>query len=256
MKHYSASQINQYLRCPAQWAYRYVQGLKIPPSSSLVQGSSYHKAMEVNLSQKIETKFDLPTQELLDAYETEFNTRIEDVEWNAEEKSLGADKVKGKLKDEGVALTSIAHENFNPYINPKEVETPFEIHFENTLYTLNGVIDVVTDDNMIIDHKTSGKTPNAISPNEIIQGAIYCIAKNSNQVMFNYAIKLKTPKTISLPKQIEDSDKEYVLKLLTSIDQSIGQESFYPNRGSMMCSRKHCGYWMKCEEDWKGRVKD
>jgi hypothetical protein len=74
-------------------------------------------------------------------------------------------------------------------------------------------------------------------------------------VLFNYAVKLKTPKAIAIPRQIEDSDKSYVLKLLTTIDNAVNKELFYPNRASMMCSRKSCGYWKKCEEDWGGQVK-
>ena len=255
MKHYSPSQINMYLRCSMQWAYRYIHVLKIPPSSSQIQGSSYHKAMEFNLSQKIESKKDLPLEEVKASYSDEFDNKIKEVDWNDKEKSQGIDKVKGSLKDEGIKITELAHTVFNPQIHPKEVESPFKISFDNTDYTLDGVIDVVDINNIVIDHKTTGKTPSTISQQEIIQGAIYSIAKNTNQVMFNYVIKQKTPKTITLEKQMDDSDKEYVLKVVSAIDSAVNKELFYPNRASMMCSKKNCGYWAQCEKDWGGKVK-
>lgn len=256
MKHYSASQINQYLKCPAQWAYRYVHGLKIPPSSSLVQGKSYHKAMEFNLAQKIESKQDLPISDVTDAYSTAFDSNIQEIEWNEVEKNIGTDKLKGELKDEGIKITSLAHKEFNPLLQPAEVEAPFKIHFANADYTLDGVIDVVCVDKTIVDHKTTSRSPSVISPAELIQGAIYCIAKESCQVQFNYAIKLKTPKTLSLTKTIDDSDKNYVLKLVSSIDNAIQKETFFPNRSAMACSKKQCGYWNQCEKDWGGKVKE
>ena len=46
--HYSPSQINMFLRCPAQWKFRYVDRIIAPPKSSLVQGKAYHKALETN----------------------------------------------------------------------------------------------------------------------------------------------------------------------------------------------------------------
>lgn len=256
MKHYSPSQINMYLRCPAQWSYRYQHGLKIPPSSALVQGKSYHKAMEVNLVQKIESKADLSLYDVKEAYSTEFDSKIQEVEWSNEEKSIGIDKVKGELKDEGIKITELAHEKFNPFIQPKEVESAFEIHFDNTDYSLNGVIDVVSDDNVIIDHKTTSKTPNSISQSELIQGAVYCIAKNACQIMLNYAIKTKTPKTTSLFKQIDENDRSYVLRLVSSIDSNIKSGTIYPNRNSFSCSKRMCGYWNQCEKDWGGQVKE
>lgn len=267
MKHYSPSQINMYLRCSMQWAYRYIHELKIPPSSALVQGSSYHKAMEFNLSQKIESKKDLPLEEVKASYSDQFDNLITEVDWNDEEKSQGIDKVKGSLKDEGIKITETAHTVFNPQIYPKEVESPFKISFDNTDYTLDGVIDVVDINNIVIDHKTTGKTPSTISQQEIIQGAIYSIAKNTNQVMFNYVIKNKKQihnllgnsefpsKTVSLTKNIDNSDKEYVLRLVSAIDAAVNKELFYPNRASMMCSKKNCGYWAQCEKDWGGKVK-
>ena len=49
----SPSQINMYLRCPAAYKYRYVDGLILPPKAALTRGKSVHKGQEHNYNQKI-----------------------------------------------------------------------------------------------------------------------------------------------------------------------------------------------------------
>ena len=61
-KHISVSQIKMFLRCPLQYKYRYIDNLKIPPTGSLLLGSSVHSSLEGNYRQKIETKQDLMTR--------------------------------------------------------------------------------------------------------------------------------------------------------------------------------------------------
>jgi len=62
----SPSQVNTFLSCPAKWYFRYALGLAEPPTGTLALGTAFHSVLAANFRQKIETKQDLPAQELED----------------------------------------------------------------------------------------------------------------------------------------------------------------------------------------------
>lgn len=249
MKHYSASQINMYMRCPAQWFFRYVEGYKQPPTAAMIQGTSYHKGVEINYAQKIQSKKDLPIDDVLDAYATEFGNRIIEAEDTPE-------KDRGELKDQGVGLIKAYHETLAPTIQPIAVEKPFTIDFDNVDYTVEGFVDVIAEGGFVRENKTTAKTPNAVSEDHFVQGTLYALAEDVDAVTYDYAVKLKTPKVVTLTVEIPDHQKAFVLGMVGKIDHAIRSEVFYPNRGSFMCSRRNCGFWSQCERKHGGRVKD
>ena len=81
-KHLSFTQINMFLRCARQYEFRYIKGLRRPPSGALILGKSWHKAVELNYSQKIQTEKDLPIEDVQDcfsdAFEEAFDNYIAD----------------------------------------------------------------------------------------------------------------------------------------------------------------------------------
>jgi len=263
MNHYSASQINQFMRCPSQWKYRYIDGLKLPPSSAMVQGISYHKGLETNFVQKIETHEDLPKEDVKDAFATSFDAEIKEVEFNEEETSEGIDKVKGELKDVGMKLIDKASTDLFPLIQPVAVEKKIDIEFENVDYTLTGIIDLIDDKGIIHEEKTAAKSPSKdkegnyiIDQGYLVQGAIYCLGTSINRISYDYAIKTRDPKIITIEHETSDEEKAFVLSLLGQVDHAIKSEAFYPNRSSWMCSKKSCGYWRQCEKDYNGKVRE
>ena len=66
--HLSVTQLKMYLRCPLQYKYRYIHGLRIPPTGAITLGKSIHSALEENYSQKIETHQDLPLDHVTDFF--------------------------------------------------------------------------------------------------------------------------------------------------------------------------------------------
>jgi CRISPR/Cas system-associated exonuclease Cas4 (RecB family) len=56
VRHVSASSIGMYQRCPRQWAYRYVLGIKVPPDGGLITGLGVHRAAEVVVDWKTSGK--------------------------------------------------------------------------------------------------------------------------------------------------------------------------------------------------------
>jgi len=41
----SYTQLNMFLRCPRQYEYRYIHGLKVPPSGAMVQSRVWHQTV-------------------------------------------------------------------------------------------------------------------------------------------------------------------------------------------------------------------
>ena len=81
MNHLSHTQIELFLRCPAQWMFRYIEKRKQPPSGPLAFGITFDDAMNVNYEQKIKTDEDLTTDAVKDAFCTEFDSGKETVTW-------------------------------------------------------------------------------------------------------------------------------------------------------------------------------
>jgi len=135
----SPTQINMFMRCQYQWYLRYVEGLKIPPKPDMVVGSAFHKAMEENFQNKVETQEDLPTDEVLDRYDEAFNEKLEEVEEKPEEKQLG------QLKDSGYSITKEYRETKAPAVKPLEVETHIEAQISPEV-KLHGYADIITED--------------------------------------------------------------------------------------------------------------
>jgi hypothetical protein len=115
-RHLSPTQVNMFLRCPAQWYYRYVRGLKRPPSGaatlgSATLGSAVDAGITHNYLQKIETHQDLVLDEVLDAFSTDFEARKTETLWEAEEEP-------NKVKDDGVRVLSLYHKEAAPKVQP------------------------------------------------------------------------------------------------------------------------------------------
>ena len=154
-EHLSASQVNTYLTCPLQHFWRYHKHRKIPPKSAMSLSKSLHFGIEGNYRQKVESHQDLPLDDVLDKFSTDFDFRKHETLWAKDEKPP-------KVKDEGVWLLSLYHQTVAPKVQPLHVEDSFEVPFENFDVPLVGRLDLVDDSHLIIDHKTSGKAPSVM----------------------------------------------------------------------------------------------
>jgi len=248
--HLSFSQINMFLRCPRQWEYRYVKGIKIPPGSALFQGKVWHETIENNYRQKIETREDLPLDHQLDYYVTTFDKKIKEEEVAWEE-----GQTPDKLKDEGVNITEVQHKVIAPTVFPVEVEKKFNLGLgDNFPFTLLGFWDCIDEDNIIIDNKSYGKTPNQDAVDKDLQLTAYATSyrllnqKNENGLRLDCVIKTKTPKAVQLSTQRTKQECQWFLNLVETVGYAIKSGIFYPNPTGFMCSPKWCGYWNMCKE--------
>lgn len=255
LDHISHSQLNTLLRCGEQYRRRYLCKDIIAPGAAMVLGSSGHKAEEKNFKQKVKSKVDISTEEIIDCFSDEWESRKYEIGWNKED--LDGDSVKkaeSKEKDRGISLVNVFHEEQAPLIHPAFVEQKFEVNFEGGYPKLIGFLDNITVEELILDYKFSKKSP--------IKGDI----ENDSQITaydFGYRAKFgkkpkgmkkiwsvstKVPKTVVQDaKPRENAQIGRFMQRLEKAMEAIDKEIFLPAQiGSWACSEKWCGYWNSC----------
>jgi hypothetical protein len=147
----SASSVSTFLRCGHQWFLAYVEGIKSPPSLAMARGLAVHKAVEHNMVQKVASHEDVPVGDMLDAFSTSWDAL------STEGLRVDEDKDPGEVKDGGVALTRLHHQEVSPLIQPIYVEHP--VQFDINGITYSGQIDIVDEMGRIRDTKTTKNRP-------------------------------------------------------------------------------------------------
>lgn len=252
----SSTQINMFLRCPKQYEFRYIKGIKIPPAGILILGSAGHSAIAHNYTQKIKTHKDLKTSDVLDFFAEDFDRRVE------EENPIFDDKKPGELKDNGVRVLDKYQKVKAVTIQPKEVEKEFAIEFENVSYFIKGFIDLITDSKELIDHKISKKSPSQQDLDDQLQMTGYklgykCLyGEDPAELRYDYLITTKIPQIKSYPTFRTDEDLDEYLELVGNLVEVLKTGSFYKNTQGWHCSQKMCGYYEKCRPHKVNKIYD
>jgi len=252
IKTVSNSSVGLWLKCPKAWEFRYVKGLKIPPSGALVQGSSYHGALKENFSFKLKNGKDMSISDVLDAYDTSWNERLkgDDLGKDESEEAGGSEVDWGgrppdMLKDEGAKLVKVYHKQYAPAIMPLGVELYREKPLIEGVKFI-GYLDLELEDK-IIDHKLKGKMISQIEADKDTQPLSYCFLSDKMDFDYHVAIKKKVPEIqILTVKRKTAEDIEWWKNMVIDIVNNIKTGIFPPNPTSWLCSERWCGYWPKC----------
>ena len=246
----SGSSINTFLRCGQQWAFAYIDKLKAPPNLKQVVGIATHKAVEVNMTQKVTTKLDLPTNDVLDAFSASYDEQLPDVE--------AADpKEVGKSKDSGIAVTRIYHTEVAPPIQPLWVEQEVQFAIDDRPYS--GVIDLVEvrqggvfgEDYVIRDTKTTGRKPSGDGHAVAMTG--YAVAfrhltgRVEHDIVLDYLVRTAKPYYLPVANQgpIRDATIAQFGAIVGDVGRTIDAGNFIPN-GLQNNACSWCGYTNVC----------
>jgi len=232
------------MRCPLQYKFRYIDGLIIPPNSEICLGKSIHRTLEENYSQKIQTRQDLPLEHITDLF-SDF--------WDEESKEavFEADEKPGKVKDDGINLVRVYHRQVAPSLQPVYVEKEFYLPIEGSDYFLKGYIDLIEEQGVIIDHKTTKRAYPQDKAKNDLQLTAYALAyrmlfgMQESGVRFDVLVRTKTPKIQHLTSKRTNEDILRFLKILREVEKGIREGIFYPNE-NFMCSV--CGYKDLCKK--------
>jgi hypothetical protein len=248
----SASSVMTYLRCGYQWYLAYVEGHVSPPSFAQARGIAVHKAVEANMLQKIDTKEDMPVEDMKDAFSTSFEEEGVDGFQDDDKKD------KGEVKDSGIKLTELHHKEVSPLIQPMWVEQP--VQFDINGVTYSGQIDIVDEMFRVRDTKTTGSRPR---PESYLFGMTgYAVAArqaadgrhNERDVVLDYLVATQNPYYLQVTNggPVSDANIQSFAATVEKVAEGIENEQWTPNglqgRGicESMCGYKHlCPYYMK-----------
>ena len=259
--HLSPSSITQYIKCSAQFMFRKTIGAK-PPGIALLYGKSVDEAINVDMEQKIDSKKNLSEDDVKDAFVTEWDANKDNTEFHS------VDKPKD-LREIGINSVGEWSNTIAKTIQPKAVQQKLPIEFNDFDFNVLQYADVITDDGVIIDNKTAGRsisvskvTEKLLIPHDHrLQLTMYDIGYEVNEssqatgLGLDYLIKTKKPKIQQARWKPNKQDRQYVLQLMETVANGVKKEVFIPNRNNMMCSKRFCAYWRECENKYGGKVK-
>lgn len=240
-EHISANQLSTWIRCPKQYEFRYLLGYKLPPTGALTRGRACHRAWEADHRNKIETKKNLPLQNILDIYSGEFDASAPETEWNPDED-------KGKVKDTGTKMVEVYHCKISKQVQPIACEEPFEIEIQD--HVVQGVIDLETDQHEIRDAKTTSKRRPYIPMDHQLQMTIYSRAKPkaASFILDNAIVTQKETDLETLTLTRSELPQKKLDLFLESFGQSLTKGYFPPtNPDNWWCSQKWCGFYRICK---------
>ncbi len=255
-KVFSFTQISMYLKCPRQYEFRYLRGIKLPASGAMVQSRAWHAAVERNYRQKIITGVDLRLADV----EEFFVCRLEEM-LAGEEVAFKVGECRESLIEQGLAIVAAHHKIIAPRVQPWLVEEKFTISLgEDFPYLLTGVWDVVERDGTIADNKAYGKKPTQAEVNENLQFTTYSLGYRISQqrierkLRMDAVIKDMLPRATQLSTIRTNADCHRLLKLIEGMAQAISSGNLPPNTKGWWCSPKSCGYWgSRCMEGYGRR---
>ena len=230
----SVSQIRTYLKCPRQYEYRYIHGLRSPVTSSLLIGRSFHKAIETANRVKLEDGEIMAVEDVKDTFSDAWESEKAQVEWED-----GEDQ--GQLKDSGLAMTSHYYQEVGQKLRPKLIEQGTTVDIDGV--PVKVVIDLVERDGKIRDFKTAKRAPAKDEADKSIQLSTYAMAyremtgERESGAQLDYTVNLKTgPKITHLETMIDDNRIERTKALIKGVAQAISSGMFYPVEEGFACS--------------------
>lgn len=244
MGHLSYSQISTYMRCPAEYYFKYVREIPSPSNAYMVRGLAVHKGIEESMRQKIKTHKDLPVDDVIDLALDRFWKAKDDAEISHADKTA----------EDVISLTKLYMAEIAPSIQPVMVEEQMEIVFDGFKKSLLGYIDLVDDKGVIHDIKTSKRSPGEKVIDDNLQLACYSLLYRSagyeeSGLSLDYLITTKTPKAESFTTSIDDRGRERFLNIMTNVNRGIENGIYYPNTQSLYCSSS-CPYYKECKKEW------
>lgn len=254
------SMLGMFLRCPAQFERRYIQGEIIPPGIAARRGSATHKAAEINHAQKLTTREDLPVDSLQDAARDEYLRLVKNEGvFIPKEQVSEKNKLLAEGLDASTRLTKLYRDDLAPRIQPILAEKYLTVDAGLDL-PLAGTIDVLTEENWLPDLKTADKSKMADEADNSLQLTFYSglianhIQKWPDRISLEILVNTKEPKLQSLETIRGPEDWKNLLLRVHLMIAQINTGLFPPcDPGAWICSPKWCGYFDSCKYSIKKR---
>ncbi len=159
--HLSTTSRRMYLRCGRQYWYRYIEGQKMAPDSSLALGVAAHSSLSAGFALQVKTGTHPPTKKLLAHFAAQLPKTLREM---AELAGADVERKDGdtddRLLDDGTAMLSLYDREVGHKIRPARVEAESFVPIEagaGGKFKLMVKVDLRTEGCEILDFKTTKK---------------------------------------------------------------------------------------------------
>jgi putative RecB family exonuclease len=275
LQHLSYSSISAYLDCPAKWKFRYLDKLPSFGNANLFFGSVWHNTIEEYISVSA-TGTEALQQIYKKRWEAQQEKDGENMNWidpytgkSVEDKTYlqGVNWITDNIDAEGHSSMASFLDTLHPKKrkNPGEKEKP--LHVEDFVklnvpgvpIPIIGFIDVITQDDIPTDFKTSGKSWSANRAAGELQPLFYLAALSQASVrvpgrQFRHIVfvKSKTPKVQVFETQHNMKKLLWLYRIIEGVWEAIELGAFPVNPTGFLCSKQYCDYWGSCRGKFEG----
>lgn len=254
-KYISASQLSMFERCGLQYQFRYLENRKIPPGVAMIKGVGVHGGARANFEQKKVSHKDLTRKDIIDISITEFErSASQGILLTKEEESVGYNKIIATAKDSVVTLSGIFADQVAPIYQPKFVEETHRIIVPNSEYDLLAIMDLATEDGLVVDLKTGSKKKPESEIQVSAQLTFYALIYKALTGQLPKAVRLemlvdkKNPERQLLEGIREMRDLQMLISRINRMVDAISKGAFLPAEPtSFWCTRRFCGYANICD---------
>lgn len=250
----SYSSINLFLTCSHAWKLKYIAKEPQISTPSLVFGSAIHNAIEYYIGTRADStaiKPDSPANYWRGHWDMAVE-REPNCEW-------GADTPEQHF-NEGIRLLS--NPDLQQMLNRLTplrdeqglfMERKIELRVPSVPVPIIGFIDIVTNDGVPGDFKTSAQQWSQSKAAAELQPLFYLAAlnqlgRNSPGLRFRHyvIVKTKEPKVQMFETSHTWDSIFWLYSLIQQVWRAIESESFVVNPNAWMCGPKWCGAWSRC----------
>lgn len=239
-----------------QYYFRYVLDLVCAPGGAMILGIAGHEAGAHNLKQKITSGVDLPLKEVKEVFSASFDEKVkEGLNQNYQDDvkcEIDWDAPVGQVKDQGIGLAEVFHEQVAPITKPRHVELKV-LDTTGKGRPFLGYIDCIEEDGTITDFKYQGKSETQSNADQNLQLTFYSLMTRTDtsddNVRLDIIVKNKKPVHKRVDSVRTEQQRLWAQDLLERVESSIQAGIFIPHNaasGNYLCSRKFCGYYKMC----------
>jgi hypothetical protein len=143
-----------------------------------------------------------------------------------------------------------------PKLEPAAVELDVEGQVGGV--AVRGRVDLLDVEGRIVDVKTAARKPSCVSPDYAFQIATYrqITPAASGEARVDTLVKTQTIQLIQQAYTVGEQDLQATRTIYPLVQEGIQSGLYFPNRHSLLCSRKHCAFWRQCEREFGGTVRE
>lgn len=244
----SPTQISQFLNCPAKWMFRYLMDLTEAGTAAQALGKAFHETIACNFRQKRESLRDLPITECLDFFRKSLGEHLQ-------ETVLQKDEHPMEFLELGETMVQKYLAEAAPLIQPAAVESRVSGVIGGV--KVAGYVDLLDIEGRIVDSKSTLKPSVGIAHDHRLQLTSYVMITPaaSGACRLDTVTKGKTVSLIQKSFVVAEQDRRYAEAIYPMVQDSIRDGIFLPRRNNLLCSRRYCGYWKVCEQEYGGVVR-